>query len=85
MGMTIDDNVDFLNEAKDFFEDVANDPKIKESIKIYLIIESLESAIDTMRKYQKIQQILKSLDDGEISYPQMAYYLREVLEDGKID
>lgn len=82
MGMTIDDNVDFLNEAKDFFEDVANDPKIKESIKIYLIIESLEMAMSTMRKYQKIQQILKSLDDGEISYPQMAYYLREVLEDG---
>ena len=82
MGMTIDDNVDFLNEAKDFFEDVANDPKIKESIKIYLIIESLEIAISTMRKYQKIEQILKSLDDGEISYPQMAYYLREVLEDG---
>lgn len=58
MGMQIDDSVDFLNEAKDFFVDVANDPKIKESIKIYLTIESLEIAISTMHKYQKIEQII---------------------------
>lgn len=42
-------------------------------------------AIETMRKYQKIEQILKSLDDGEINYPQMTYYLREVIEDGNND
>lgn len=58
--MTIDDNVDFLNEAKDFFEDVVNDPKIKETIKTYCIIESLETAISTMRKCQKIEEIFKA-------------------------
>ena len=54
--MTIADNIDFLNEAKDFFEDVANDPKIKETVKTYFIIESLETAIEIMQKYQKIQE-----------------------------
>lgn len=58
--MTIDDNVDFLNEAKKLFEDIANDPNINETVKTYFIIESLESAIDTMRKYQKIQEIMDS-------------------------
>ena len=52
---------------------------------IVITDEYVDGAINTMRKYQKIQQILKSLDDGEISYPQMAYYLREVLEDGNND
>jgi hypothetical protein len=46
--------------------------------------QAFDMAIDTMRKYQKIEQILKSLDDGEINYPQMTYYLREVLEDGNV-
>lgn len=54
MGMTIVDNIDFLNEAKKLFEDIANNPSINETVKTYFIIESLESAISTMRKYQKI-------------------------------
>ena len=78
MGMTIDDNVDFLNEAKDFFEDVANDPKIKESIKIYFIIESLEIVISTMRKYQKIVDIV-SLNDEEFKQCGLRE-LKEILE-----
>lgn len=78
MGMTIDDNVDFLNEAKDFYEDVANDPKIKESVKIYFIIESLETAVDTMRKYKKIEQILEDWTKTE----ELEWKIREVLEDG---
>lgn len=45
MGMTIDDNVDFLNEAKKFYEDIANNPSLNETIKTYFTIESLESAI----------------------------------------
>lgn len=43
--------------------------------------QAFDMAIETMRKYQKIEQILKSLEDGEINYSQMTYYLREVLED----
>lgn len=62
MGMTIDDNIDFLNDAKEFFEDVANNPSINETVKTYFIIESLETAMSTMRKYQKIQEIVKQKD-----------------------
>lgn len=79
MGMMIDDNVDFLNEAKDLFEDVANDPKIKETIKTYCIIDSLEIAIDTMRKYQQIEQILKDIPYGGDATVRR---IQEVIEDG---
>ena len=93
MGMTIDDNVDFLNEAKDFFEDIANDPKIKESIKIYLIIESLEMAMSTIRKYQKIETIIEMWKEDRKRFTlgdngSKDEYLRqisEVLEDGNDD
>jgi hypothetical protein len=60
--MTIDDNVDFLNEAKKFYEEIANDPSLNETIKCYFVIESLESAINIMRKYQKIQTRLDGLE-----------------------
>ena len=59
--MTIDDNVDFLNEAKVFFEDVANNPNINETIKTYFIIESLETAIKIIRKYQKLERVLDKI------------------------
>jgi hypothetical protein len=81
MEMTIDDNVDFLNEAKKLFEDIANNPSINETVKTYLIIESLESAIDTMRKYQKIERILKEpciIPEG--CYP-ILNKIREVIKD----
>ena len=65
MEMTIDDNVDFLNEAKKLFEDIANDPSINETIKTYFIIESLESAIGIMRKYQKIKEQVDIAIDKE--------------------
>ncbi len=64
--MTLDDNVDFLNEAKKFYEDIANNPSLNETIKTYFTIESLESAIDIMRKYQKIEEILDQLIDSKI-------------------
>lgn len=84
--MTIDDNVDFLNEAKKFYEEIANNPSLNETIKTYFTIESLESAITIMRKYQKIEEIVKlwgsdSWTDG-LSYDCMIQ-IREVLEDGK--
>ncbi len=87
MGMTIDDNVDFLNEAKDFFEDVVNNPNIKETIKAYFIIESLETAIDTMRKYQKITEIVEHYRENvrdKVTNENMEKIL-EVVEDEKID
>lgn len=77
--MTIDDNVDFLNEAKKFYEDIANNPSLNETIKTYFTIESLESAIDIMRKYQKIEQILKDIPYGGDATVRR---IQEVIEDG---
>lgn len=68
MGMTIDEHISQLKKLKSFHNGSYG--------------TSINFAIATMHKYQKIEQILKSLDDGEINYPQMTYYLREVLEDG---
>lgn len=78
--MTIDDNVDFLNEAKKFYEEIANNPSLNETIKTYFTIESLESAITIMHKYQKIEDIYYH-QRGEA----LENSLRAVIEDGKID
>lgn len=80
MGMTIDDNIDFLNEAKKFYEEIANNPSLNETIKTHFTIESLESAIDIMRKYQKIEDIYYH-QRGEA----LENSLRRAIEDGKID
>lgn len=84
MGMTIDDNVDFLNEAKDIFEDIANNPKIYETLKTYFIIESLETAIETMRKYQRIEEVinrLKNINDHTTSID-LLFEIKEIIENG---
>lgn len=80
MGMSIDDNVDFLNDAKKLFEDIANDPSINETIKTYFIIESLESAIGIMHKYQKIEDIYYHQTGQALENS-----LRAVVEDGNVD
>ena len=79
--MTIDDNVDFLNEAKKFYEEIANNPSLNETIKTYFIIESLESAINIIRKYQKIQEIIKDWEDGRFSDGVGCLRVKVVLED----
>ena len=91
MGMTIDEAIKALkwfmeyNEEDyyvgDRFQDEYGDWFYKVSERDF---KAFRQAIETMHKYQKIEQILKSLDDGEISYPQMTYYLRKVLEDENI-
>lgn len=93
MGMTIADNIDFLNEAKKVFEDIANNPSINETVKTYLTIESLESAIEVMCKYQKIEQIVKEMKDSDsdivgLYRHKTEYYMgmiERVLEDGNDD
>lgn len=48
--------------------------------------ETLQVAIETMRKYQKIEQIIKDHDNDRI--PEDYWYIdkiREVVEDGKTD
>jgi hypothetical protein len=87
--MTIEDNVDFLNEAKKLFEDIANNPSINETIKTYLIIESLETAIKIICKYQKIEEIVNGWNrykNGVSSSVGDSVYMQkvsEVVEDDK--
>ena len=89
--MTITDNIDFLNEAKKFYEEIANNPSLNETIKTYFTIESLESAINIMHKYQKIQEIVEQKDYDRFN--SRNYYgdflrvqdIRKVLEDGYVD
>lgn len=84
--MTIDDNVNFLNEAKKLYEDIANNPSLNETIKTYFIIESLENAVAIMRRYQKIEQILNNTfqniakEDERYAYEWLGD-IRKVLED----
>ena len=48
-------------------------------------IESLEMAIDTMKKYQKIVQIMeRTVDDGTSMYDTLQE-IEEVIEDGNDD
>ena len=82
--MTIDDNVDFLNEAKKFYEEIANDPSLNETIKCYFTIESLESAITIMHKYQKIEEIIKDTPYG-CDCDDAVRRIQEVIEDGNDD
>ena len=47
--------------------------------------EFIEIAIDTMKKYQKIVQIMeRTVDDGTSMYDTLQE-IEEVIEDGKID
>ena len=80
--MTIDDSVDFLNEAKKFYEEIANNPSLNETIKTYSTIESLESAITIMHKYQKVEEIYKNWSYGGDSCDCMKD-IERVVEDGK--
>ena len=47
-------------------------------------IESLEMAIDTIRKYQKIQEIVSS-KTTRLSYEDGFRQIKEVVEDGNVD
>lgn len=83
--MTIDDNVDFLNEAKKFYEEIANNPSLNETIKTYFTIESLESAITIMRKYQKIEQIVCGDFEKGYQYAETVHRIREVLDEEEVE
>lgn len=66
MGMTIDDCIKelLINKEDDTF---------------VLGNETIDFAIDTMRKYEKIQQILKDIPYGDGA---VVWRIQEVIEDG---
>ena len=50
-------------------------------------VESIDVAIDTMDKHQRIQAIINNAkdSDGAVKYNWLYEQIREVIEDGKID
>ena len=51
-------------------------------------VEAVKTALETMRKYQKIQKIIKSWKDGTIEEKDSIYAFHEimkVIEDGNAD
>ena len=69
MGMTIDESMKVLQEV----------PKV-----MPITEESINVALDTMRKYQKIEEIVKNTQQL-CSYGSAFIDIREVIEDGNYD
>ena len=78
--MTIDDAIKHMKQARydycEYWEETRNDTTI-----------AFDIAIDTMRKYQKIQEIINNAkdSDGVVKYNWLYEQIKEVIEDGKND
>jgi hypothetical protein len=78
--MTIDDAIKHMKQARydycEYWEETRNDTTI-----------AFDIAIDTMRKYQKIQEIINNAkdSDGAIRFNWLYEQIKEVVEDGKTD
>lgn len=83
MGMTIEEAIPILHDMYNYYNDVDVDAYIGFDNEDN---NAIETALDTIHKYQKIQEIVKAWKaDVDIdSYDCMAD-IEEVLEDGKID
>ena len=70
MGTTIDDSIKYFTSMSRCYS------------KDY---EPLSIAVDTMRKYQKIEQIINNAkdSDGAVKYNWLYEQIRKVLEDGR--
>ena len=77
MGMSIDEAIRRIDEHNYIHQR-------KEPRAIY-ISEALDLAIETMRKYKKIEQIFKDIKECPLVEDYALDEIREVLEDGKID
>lgn len=72
MGMTIDESLEWLISRKEHYE---MDDNCQE------LAQALDTAIDTMRKYQKIEEIVNS-KTTRLSYELGFRQIRKVIEDG---
>ena len=85
MGMTIEEAIERLQDIQKCYND-----EITEAMFLGFNDtdnESVNVAIETMRKYQKIQEIINNAkdSDGAVKYNWLYEQIREVAEDGKID
>ena len=89
MGMTIEEIIDGLQFTIDMFlfnpSTGEIQPKHLLSEDSRLTVDACEGAIDTMRKYQKIVQIMeRTVDDGTSMYDTLQE-IEEAVEDGNDD
>lgn len=79
MGLSIEENVATLKEH-------LNTLNVDKGVEFYQEIESIQSAIDIMRKYQKIEQIYERFQKDGNYYHHMAWLdVMEVLKDENDD
>lgn len=83
MGMTIEEQIEALEYLKKCgifpFSDIRTG--------IVITDEYVDGAIDTLRKYQRIQEIINNAkdSDGAVKYNWLYEQISEVVGDGKID
>ena len=77
MGMTIDNSLELFEDNFTVINTHGHYTEEEES-------QAIETAIDTMKKYQKIQEIVKNTQQL-CSYGSAFIDIREVVEDGKND
>lgn len=73
MGMAIDESLEWLISRKEHYE---MDDNCQE------LAKALDTAIETMKKYQKIQEIVNS-KTTRLSYEEGFRQIKEVVEDGR--
>ena len=75
MKMSIEESLEWLISRKEHYE---MDDNCQE------LAQALDIAIDTMRKYQKIQEIINNAkdSDGAIRFNWLYEQIKEVIEDG---
>jgi hypothetical protein len=78
MGMTIDEHIGVIEDLKSTMSVCMPEPEKTE------ICTSLSEAIDTMRKYQRIQVIINNAkdSDGAVKYNWLYEQITEEVEDG---
>jgi hypothetical protein len=76
MGMTIKEAIPILHDMYNYYNDVDVDAYVGFDNEDN---NAIETALDTMRKYQKIEQIMKETHEGCITKYQK---IEEVVEDG---
>jgi hypothetical protein len=79
MGMSIDEHIGVIEDLKSTMSVCMPEPEKTE------ICASLSEAIDTLRKYQQIEQIVKEWENSGLLCNQLYDLIKGVLEDGNVD
>ena len=79
MGMSIDEHIGVIEDLKSTMSVCMSEPEKTE------ICISLSEAIDTMRKYQKIEQLWTGFNNGEYDYAPFLRALKLIIESEEVE